>query len=87
MYGNSRPWNYICDVFNYLPYAALIDGKIFCVHSGISQNFTVLNQLQILDRFEEIPTNEGVFYDLVWSSPDESITDWGIGMNGANTFG
>ena len=29
-YGNTNAWNYFVDIFDYLPIAALIEGKIFC---------------------------------------------------------
>jgi serine/threonine-protein phosphatase PPG1 len=33
-YGSPSAWQYFCDMFDYLPIAALIDGRIFCVHAG-----------------------------------------------------
>ena len=48
-------WNEINLAFDCLPFAALIDGKIFCTHGGISANLTDLDQLRYLKRPKEIP--------------------------------
>ena len=33
-YGNSNPWKYFNDLFDYLPIGAIIEGKIFCILFG-----------------------------------------------------
>ncbi|KAJ3442388.1 serine/threonine-protein phosphatase pp2a-related [Anaeramoeba flamelloides] len=68
-YGNANVWKYFTDMFNYLQLAALIDEKIFCVHGGLSPSISSINQIRVLDRFQEIPP-EGALTDLVWSDPD-----------------
>ena len=35
-YGNANPWKYCVDVFDYLGIGALVESKIFCIHSGLS---------------------------------------------------
>ncbi|KAL8454474.1 hypothetical protein Emed_000195 [Eimeria media] len=70
-YGNANAWRFCCEVFDYLTLAALIEGSILCVHGGLSPDVHLLDQLQLIHRVREIPT-EGAFGDLVWSDPDES---------------
>lgn len=44
-------------MFNWMPVAALIDDKIFCVHGGLSPDLTSLDQLQKLNRPSEVPNS------------------------------
>lgn len=80
-YGNSNPWEYFTDLFDYLPIAALVEGKIFCVHGGLSPNISTVDQIRLINRKMEIP-REGVFCDLMWSDPDD-IETWVISCRGA----
>ncbi|KAG6908292.1 hypothetical protein DXG01_005393 [Tephrocybe rancida] len=51
-----------------LPLTALVDGRFFCVHGGISPLLIKLSDLNKLNRFQE-PGNEGLLCDLLWSDP------------------
>lgn len=80
-YGNANAWRYCCKVFDLLSVAALIDGKILCVHGGLSPDVTTLDHIRTIDRNKEIP-HEGAFCDLVWSDPDD-VDTWSISPRGA----
>ncbi|OCH84076.1 Metallo-dependent phosphatase, partial [Obba rivulosa] len=54
--------------FQTLPVTALIDGKFFCVHGGISPELGTLQDLQKFDRFVE-PASHGILCDLLWADP------------------
>jgi hypothetical protein len=41
--GYANPWKYCCDVFDHLGIAAVIEGKIFCVHAGLSPDIKTLD--------------------------------------------
>jgi len=80
-YGNVNPWKYFLDVFNHLGLAALIEGKILCLHGGLSPDIKTIDQIRTLDRFMEIPS-DGPFADLMWSDP-EDISTWAMSPRGA----
>lgn len=80
-YGNSNPWKYCTEVFDYLPLGAIIDGKVLCIHGGLSPEIKTIDQIRTIDRRIEIP-HEGPFCDLMWSDP-EDIEDWAINARGA----
>jgi serine/threonine-protein phosphatase 2A catalytic subunit len=85
-YGSASVWNYFTDLFDFLPMTALVAGKIFCMHGGLSPSIDTLDQARGLDRVQEVP-HEGPMCDLVWSDPDER-PGWGVSPRGAGyTFG
>mmetsp|Transcript_8176 Transcript_8176/g.19347 ORF Transcript_8176/g.19347 Transcript_8176/m.19347 type:complete len:306 (+) Transcript_8176:213-1130(+) len=80
-YGNANAWKYCTEVFDYLNVAAVIDGRVLCVHGGLSPDIITLDQMRLIDRKQEIP-HEGAFCDLMWSDP-EDIEDWSVSPRGA----
>ena len=42
-YGNANPWKYCVEVFDYLGVAAIVEGKIFCIHGGLSPDIKTLD--------------------------------------------
>jgi serine/threonine-protein phosphatase 6 catalytic subunit len=80
-YGNANAWKYCTQVFDLLTIAALIDGKILCVHGGLSPDIRTLDQIRTINRNQEIP-HEGDFCDLMWSDP-EDIETWQVSPRGA----
>ncbi|CCK69791.1 putative serine/threonine-protein kinase PPG1 KNAG_0D00380 [Huiozyma naganishii CBS 8797] len=86
-YGpDSRVWQYLTDMFDYLVLCCIIDDEIFCVHGGLSPNVQTIDQIRIIDRFREIP-HDGAMADLVWSDPEENNGDNSAGLvSGRNSF-
>mmetsp|Transcript_17684 Transcript_17684/g.30443 ORF Transcript_17684/g.30443 Transcript_17684/m.30443 type:complete len:303 (-) Transcript_17684:61-969(-) len=80
-YSNANAWKYCTDVFDYLTLAAVIDGRILCVHGGLSPDIRTLDQIRTINRRQEIP-HEGSFCDLMWSDPEE-IETWAVSPRGA----
>ena len=80
-YGNVNVWKYCTDVFDYLSLGAVIEGKILCVHGGLSPELKTLDQIRVINRKVEIP-HQGPFSDLVWSDP-EDIETWAVSTRGA----
>lgn len=80
-YGNVNVWRYCCEVFDYLSLGAIVDGRVFCVHGGLSPNILKLDQIRSIDRKQEVP-QDGAMCDLLWSDPDD-ISGWGVSPRGA----
>jgi len=80
-YASANAWKYCTQVFDYLTLAALVDGRILCVHGGLSPDLKTLDQIRTIARAQEIP-HEGPFCDLMWSDPEE-IETWQVSPRGA----
>ncbi|EGG09389.1 protein phosphatase 4 [Melampsora larici-populina 98AG31] len=80
-YGSTSVWRYCCEVFDYLSLGALVDGRVFCVHGGLSPNVHQIDQIKLIDRKQEVP-HDGAMCDLLWSDPDD-IDGWGVSPRGA----
>lgn len=66
-YG-SKIWRLICDVFTYLYLGCLIDGRVLCVHAGISPKTLSLNHFKRINRFDCLNL-ENELEDLTCSDP------------------
>jgi len=81
IYGDVLLFNKFCELFNYLPLAAIVSNEIFCVHAGLSPEFNRISELQKVERTRNIPT-EGILCDILWSEPDD-INGWNVIPKGA----
>ena len=62
--------------------AAVIDGKIFCVHGGLSPNAEHIDDIRAVDRKQEVP-HDGAMSDMLWSDPEPEVTGFGFSPRGA----
>jgi serine/threonine-protein phosphatase 6 catalytic subunit len=69
------------EVFDNLSIGAVVEGKIFCIHGGLSPDVKTLDQVRLIDRRMETP-HEGAFADLMWSDPTD-IETWSLNSRGA----
>lgn len=67
-YGNEEVWQTYTETFNYLPLAAIVGGKILCVHGGLSPEIKTISDIQAINRFRESP-HDGPMCDILWSDP------------------
>ena len=80
-------WKQFGDTFNCLPFVAVVEEKIICMHGGLSPSLTKLEQLRNIKRPTEVP-DEGLLCDVLWSDPDPDAKGWGESDRGVSfTFG
>ena len=59
----------LCNLFEYLPLAAVVNNQIFCVHSGIGKSGLFLNDIQRLKFPIKVKSCE-IAKDLLWNTPN-----------------
>ncbi|KAL0263954.1 UNVERIFIED_CONTAM: hypothetical protein PYX00_010900 [Menopon gallinae] len=68
----------ICDLFEMLPLAAVVNGDIFCVHGGLVQGLT-LDMMARTSRLEDLPKLGGI----LWSDPSEETSTYAESPRGS----
>lgn len=56
------------ELFDSLPIACIVDDKYLAMHGGISPELNLIDEINQVNRFQEIPL-EGLFCDLMWADP------------------
>ncbi|EAY03908.1 Serine/threonine protein phosphatase PP1-gamma catalytic subunit, putative [Trichomonas vaginalis G3] len=83
MHYSIEIYKKFCDTFKYLPFAAILDQKIFCVHGGLSPDLESLDDIKSITRPIEAP-EEGLLCDLLWADPEPGIDDWTVNQRGTS---
>ncbi|KAL3068063.1 hypothetical protein niasHT_038053 [Heterodera trifolii] len=71
--GARRLFDLFNQVFAWMPFAGLIGEKILCMHGGISDKMTSLDQLSTLRRPHTKPPLRSLEIDLLWADPAQGI--------------
>ena len=79
---NIKIWKLMTITMNCLPLAAILGGKIFCVHGGVSPNLK-LSKIEEINRPTEMEYELGPVYEMLWCDPMSAFTDgWFDGGRG-----
>lgn len=76
----ARVYEAANSAFEWLPLAAIVQEKIFCVHGGISRRVHSVDQIRGLTR--PIEKYSGIVSDLVWSDPASNSSQAGENSRG-----
>jgi serine/threonine-protein phosphatase PP1 catalytic subunit len=79
---NISMWHAFLKVFALLPLGAIVGGKMFCIHGGLSPSLHSLSDISAIRRPVDIP-DEGLVADILWSDPDAMVTEWGPNDRGS----
>ncbi|GKT28720.1 protein phosphatase 1, catalytic subunit [Aduncisulcus paluster] len=80
-------WKSFNICFNYLPFAAVIEDRIFCTHGGLSPELSHISTIAATERPTEVG-DAGLLCDLLWSDPLGSTVGFGDNDRGLSyTFG
>uniref|UniRef100_A0A7S4QRX4 Serine/threonine-protein phosphatase n=1 Tax=Alexandrium monilatum TaxID=311494 RepID=A0A7S4QRX4_9DINO len=70
-----KVWKAFVDLFNTLPFCAIVDDRIFCVHGGLSPEVLNIDQIRRITRPTDVP-DHGMVCDFLWADPDAEIEGW-----------
>ncbi|BFG03670.1 serine/threonine-protein phosphatase PP1-like [Drosophila madeirensis] len=80
-------WKTFVDCYNCMPVAAIVSGRVFCCHGGLSPHLRTIEQINQLPRPTEIP-HQGLLCDLLWSDPHLKSYGWTQNKRGVSvSFG
>lgn len=79
-------WERVNDVFEFLPIAALVEGTILCIHGGIGDSITMLDDLrgipkpiQVVGEIDASTTRrDRMVLDALWSDPTDNDQVLGV---------
>lgn len=57
-YGNASVWRHCVQCFDTFCIGAIIDGRVLCVHGGLSPDVRTIDQIRAIDRQQEIVSGE-----------------------------
>jgi serine/threonine-protein phosphatase PP1 catalytic subunit len=77
---NTKLWKRFIDLFNCMPVAALVGGKILCMHGGLSPSMRSLDDIRAISRPCDVP-DAGLLCDLLWADPESEMNGLGWGEN------
>ena len=80
---NIKLWKKFVDVFNCMPYSAIVEDKIIFMHGWLSPFLNNLGQLNEIIRPTDVP-DEGLLCDLVWSDPESNLKGWEFNDRGVS---
>eukprot|EP00764_Aduncisulcus_paluster_P012285 gnl/Carplike_NY0171/5270_a7191_324.p1 GENE.gnl/Carplike_NY0171/5270_a7191_324~~gnl/Carplike_NY0171/5270_a7191_324.p1 ORF type:complete len:173 (-),score=14.65 gnl/Carplike_NY0171/5270_a7191_324:394-912(-) len=84
---SQQIWKSFNSCFNYLPFAAVIENRIFCTHGGLSPELSHISTIAATERPTEVG-DAGLLCDLLWSDPLNATVGFGDNDRGLSyTFG
>jgi serine/threonine-protein phosphatase PP1 catalytic subunit len=86
-YRDEKVWRHFLNVFAWLPFAAVVSERIFCVHGGLSPELRSVDDIRAQQRPIAVP-DPGLLTDLLWADPDPSHSGFVHSERGVSfTFG
>ena len=82
IYEDDDVWREFNDAFDYLPIAAIINRKIFCIHAGISNENNIVQKIESIKR-PLYDFNDEFVSDILWSDPDKNVEEFELSKRGA----
>ena len=84
-YEGEEVYDAYVKVFSRMPYAALINGKIFLLHGGLAKDLVKVSQIENLPKDDIEPSNSLAF-QILWNDPDEGVEEFAPSPRGEGIY-
>lgn len=81
VYRDTSIYDTFIEVFSFMPFSAVIDETILCVHGGIGPTLTNISQLSSLER-PMFDFDTDVVSELLWADPTDRVQTYGPSPRG-----
>jgi serine/threonine-protein phosphatase PP1 catalytic subunit len=84
----DRIWNLMNEVFDCLSVAAVVGGRVFCIHGGITPRLQELSQIRkirlplVMPPADSADEDAALVGELVWADPSRAVDGYGRGERG-----
>lgn len=85
-FHQTEIWQEFQTVFSWMPLAAVVGEKIFCVHGGLSPEIKSLEQIANISRPIANYENAPLISDLVWSDPHDNVSMYAENHRGSGVL-
>jgi protein phosphatase len=82
-FGSEDLWTLANDVFNYMPFCAILGKQIVCVHGGIGPKAKSVDRIVRIEVPVECHQLDDIISEVVWSDPLDSIEDFVVNERGS----
>ena len=86
VFGNDDFFNACNEAFCYMPIAAVVNKKLFCVHGGITKGLETIDQIKNMNKYIET-YDDPILYGMMWADPCETTRGFIVSVRGAVAFG
>lgn len=77
LYNGNELFRKVVDTFKYLPIAAILNDKIFCVHGGISALINSREELLKLNKVgDQFIIDDSVQAEFLWNDPSDLVDNY-----------
>lgn len=74
-YSNTKPFDLCNECFKYMPFAAIIENRVFCCHGGLSPGLTSISELDSIERRVQ-PDYTSIMSNILWSDPSDKFRNY-----------
>ncbi|MBY8979754.1 MAG: metallophosphoesterase [Candidatus Lokiarchaeota archaeon] len=84
-FKDPKKFNHVTAIYNALPYSALINESILCLHGGIPEEFNAINRLRGIKTSEINLTYENAaksLLQIMWNDPKPNLKGFTVSFRG-----